>query len=155
MATLAEQRRAIGSSMESSRRAIGQNNAAARRAIGSSMEAQRRGRGLVDDLNSVVTPTEQGRVLSTLDVRGSRSVSRGIADYKPPASGSKGGGVASPFVEKTRAEGASQVPDRDYYPDGMTSSDGLLILPAIKTLRMTDANGADVEFQLANPKGTV
>jgi len=155
MATLAEQRRASGAAMEASRRAIGQNNAAARQAIGTSMEAQRRGRGLVDDLNSVVTPTEQGRVLNTLASRGSRSVDRGVADYRPPVSGSKGGGVASPLVEKTKAEGTSQVPDRDYYEDGLTSSDGLLILPAIKTLRMTDANGADVEFQLANPKETL
>ncbi len=154
MATLAEQRRAIGAAMETSRRAIGQNNADARRAIGTSMEAQRRGRGLVDDLNSVVTPTEQGRVLSTLAARGSRSVDRGVADYKAPTTANTGG-IASPLVEKTKAEGTAQVPDRDYYADGLTSSDGLLILPAIKTLRMTDANGADVEFQLANPKGTL
>ena len=52
------------------------------------------------------------------------------------------GGIASPLVEKTKTEGTAQVPDRDYYADGLTSSDGLLILPAIKTLRMTDANGA-------------
>jgi len=47
------------------------------------------------------------------------------------------------------------VPKREYWPGGLTSSDGLFIFPAIKTLNMTDANSAKVQFQLADPNGTI
>ncbi|QEY73217.1 hypothetical protein [Pseudomonas denitrificans (nom. rej.)] len=148
MATLAEQRRGSGASMETSRRAIGQNNTAARRAIGTSMEAQRRGRGLVDDLNSVVTPTEQGRVLSAIEARGARSVARGIADYKPPVAGGKGGGVASPLIEASYLE-------RTYWPEKViTSTDGVFSFKVkpIKQIRQLDANDAEVIQQFAQPE---
>jgi hypothetical protein len=106
------------------------------------------------DLNSLQVIERRARALATLEARGARAATTGRGTYAPPAATGTGG-IASPLVEKTKTEGGQQVPDRDYYPDGMTSSDGLLILPAIKTMRMTDANGAAVEFQLANPKGTV
>ncbi|MDH1011982.1 hypothetical protein N5J43_16995 [Pseudomonas nicosulfuronedens] len=125
-----------------------------RRAIAGGITAARKSQQLVSDLQSLESQRRKIGELNELERRGSRPATPGRAVYKAPAS-SSAGGIASPLVEKTKTEGASQVPDRDYYADGLTSSDGLLILPAIKTLRMTDANGADVEFQLANPKGTL
>ncbi|WP_418338516.1 hypothetical protein [Pseudomonas citronellolis] len=109
---------------------------------------------LKNDLNALQTTERIRKALNPLEQPGARPATKGLAPYTPPATPGTGG-IASPLVEKTKLESGKQVPDRDYYPDGLTSSDGLLILPAIKTMRMTDANGAAVEFQLANPKGTV
>ncbi|MCE4070111.1 MULTISPECIES: hypothetical protein [Pseudomonas] len=147
MATLAEQRRASGAAMESSRRATGQSNTNTRRAIGSSIEAQRRGRGLVDDLNSVVTQTEQGRVLSSLDARGARAVARGIAQYQPRASGGSGGGIASPLLETDYTK-------RTYHPEiEVKSTDGLLSwkMKPIKEVYLRDAGNAEVKMIYAQP----
>lgn len=153
MTTLDEQRRAIGAANEAARRAIGVrneaerrglgiSNEAARRAIGTSMEAQRRGTNVIDDLNSVVVPAQQGRLLPTLDTRGARPAARGIADYKGP-SGAKGGGIASPLKEVAGTA--------EYWPNGWPSSDGILVLPAEKKRTFTDANGDPAVFEYANP----
>lgn len=125
-----------------------------RRAIAAGITAARKSQQIVSDLQSLESQRRQIGSLNELERKGIKPAQVGRAVYKAKSTSSSGG-IASPLVEKTKAEGASQVPDRDYYEDGLTSSDGLLILPAIKTLRMTDANGADVEFQLANPKGTL
>ncbi|MFV3332235.1 hypothetical protein ACNFIA_14985 [Pseudomonas sp. NY15437] len=125
-----------------------------RRAIAGGITAARKSQQLVSDLQSLESQRRKIGELNELERRGARPATQGRAAYKAPTTASTGG-IASPLVEKTKTEGTAQVPDRDYYADGLTSSDGLLILPAIKTLRMTDANGADVEFQLANPKGTL
>lgn len=109
---------------------------------------------LKTDLNRLQDLAREGRTLAPVEPRGIRLATTGRGTFTAPTTPGTGG-IASPLVEKTKLESGKQVPDRDYYPDGLTSSDGLLILPAIKTLRLADANGADVEFQLANPKGTV
>lgn len=123
------------------------------------MVDRRTGKQQVDDINAVLNPPKQQRTLKTVEARGGIPAQRGRGTYvAPPAS--SGGGIASPLTEKTKVvqdeEGNSKtVPDRDYYPSGFTSSDGLFVLPAISVQRMTDAGGADVQFIFANPQGTV
>lgn len=146
MATAEQQRRASGSAMEAARRAIGSNNTAARRAIGASMEAQRTGRGLIDDLNSVVTPMQQGRTLPVIEARGARPAARGIANYQAPAGG-RGGGIASPLQEQNYA-------DRTFHPQQLIeSSDGLFTLriEPLQRLVMRDANNAEAVFLFQAP----
>lgn len=151
---LGDARRASGKAMEAARRAIGTSNEAERRGIGTAMEASRRGT-TVDDINAVVAPSRTTKSLPEVQSRGAVPEARSSGTYKEPASGNKGGGIASPLTEKTNSVDGKTVPDREYYAGGLTSSDGLFILPAIKTMNMTDANGAAVQFQYADPNGTV
>ncbi|MBW5416106.1 MULTISPECIES: hypothetical protein [unclassified Pseudomonas] len=166
-------RRAIGAANEAARRAIGTNNEAARRAIGTNNEAERRAIGAriiaertgstVEDLNRLVNPaTNQGKQLPAIEKRGAMAPLSGVGTYKPPAKTATAG-IASPLTEKTKVgEGTDEygtikkknIPDREWYPNGYLSSDGLFVLPAIKTLNLTDANGAEVVIKLADPVGT-
>lgn len=159
-------RRAIGAANEAARRAIGTTNEAARRAIGTNNEAERRAIGqrliaertgtTVEDLNRLVNPasTAQGRSLSMVEKRGSLGVTPGVGVYKEPARANTGG-IASPLTEKKQADG--KTPDREYYDARyLVSADGVysLELKPIKTLKMTDANSAEVEFQFADPNAS-
>jgi len=159
MATNEEIRRGIGKTNEANRRSIGKNNEAQRRQIGRDMIERRTGQQQVQDINAVVKPPRQQRTLQLQEPRGGLSGSVGTGTYTPPPAAA-GGGIASPLTEKTKVvqdeEGNSKtVPDRDYYAGGFTSSDGLFVLPAISMQRMTDANGAEVQFIFANPQGSV
>lgn len=110
---------------------------------------------LVDDLNALIQ-TRVRQALATVEARGGLAGQRGVGSFTEPES--KGGstaGIASPLKETTKEVDGKQVPDREYWASGLTSSDGLFILPAIKTLNMTDANQAKVQFQLADPAQTV
>ena len=118
------------------RRASGARNAAERRAIGARIRA---------DLSRSVTPERQSESLPALDPRGARAEQKGRASYTPPAG--SGGGIASPLTEPDAGT-------REYWPGGLVSSDGLFTLPAIKVLNLTDANGAAVQIQLADPGAT-
>lgn len=145
MSTLEQRRRASGAANESARRALGATNEATRRAGGASMEAQRRGTSVIDDLNSVVVPVQQGRQLPTLESRGARPAARGIADYQAPAAG-KGGGIASPLVEQNTNL-------REYFPEEyLKSTDGLMWSRArpLKKIVMLDANGDSVVMEFKN-----
>lgn len=143
MATLEEQRRASGEAMVA-RRGTGAQAAAARQAIGDAMVARRTGQSLVDTLNRVVDTPKRRSPLKTVEPRGSLPTQRGRGDWKEPASSGTGGGIASPLIE-------ADAGTRTYWPSGWLSSDGLFVLPAIKTLDLTDANDAPVQIQLANP----
>ncbi len=151
---LGDERRAIGRRNESERRAIGTNNESERRAIGRNNEAERRGTETVDEINRLVKPPTTRPTLRPVQPVGADPAKRGTGTYKPSAA-SSAGGIASPVTEKTKVVDSKTVPDRDYYAGGFTSSDGLFILPAIKTQNMTDANGAEVVFEFADPAGTV
>jgi len=158
MATLAEQRRAIQEANTKARRAS--DGADARRASGRDMVERRTGQQQVDDINAFLNPPRPRKTLRPVEPRGPLLGQTGTGTYTPPPAGSPGGGIASPLTEKTKIiqddEGASKVvPDRDYYAGGFTSSDGLFVLPAISVQRLTDANGAEVQFLFANPQGTV
>ncbi|WP_448681361.1 hypothetical protein [Pseudomonas nicosulfuronedens] len=137
MATLEQRRRASGAVNAAARRGIGAANEAARRAGGASMEAQRRGTSVIDDLNSVVVPVQQGRQLPTIEARGSRPAARGVADYQAPAAG-KGGGIASPLTVQsvTYAEQPQWVETVD--------GSGLFRVKTISSIQMVDADGNPV-----------
>lgn len=133
MATNEEMRRQSGISMEQSRRAGG-----------AAMIAERRGSDIATDLQLLSQAPTQRRSLPPVAPVGGVPAARGRATYTPKTSA---GGIASPLTE-------ADASTREYWPDGLTSSDGLFVLPAIKVLKLTDANGADVEIQLADPEGT-
>lgn len=127
------------------------SNEASRRAGGAAMEERRRGKQVVDDINSLANPPANRKTLRTVDPVGGVSARRGSGVYQAPAAA--GGGIASPLIEKTRAEGGQQVPDRDYYdPVLLPTTDGLAWLKwrSVKTVRMTDANGEDVVMEYGN-----
>ena len=144
MATLAEQRRAIGANNEAARRAIGTNNEAARRAIGQRIEAERRGTAVVEDINRLQQPAPVRRTLRTIQPLGALPPARGVGTYKPPPPAPTGGGIASPLTEPDYAA-------REWWPSGLASSDGLFVLPALKKVVLQDANSAEVIIEYAGP----
>ncbi len=134
MSTQEERRQAIGKAMTAERQAIGQR--------------------IRDDLNRSVMPERKQKTLPPLPPKGALGVQVGVGEWRGGGEASGGGGIASPLTEKTKVVNNKTVPDRDYWPQGLLSSDGLFVLPAIKTLNLTDANGAEVVIQLADPMGT-
>lgn len=140
-------RRASGQAMEASRRAIGTNNEAARRAIGTNNEAARRGvtaSSLKRDLNSLESGSRTSAQLRTIETRGARPATRGRADWTPDKEPVTSGGIASPITEPSYAA-------REWWPDGILSSDGLFVIPAVKKIVAADANSAEVIFEFAEP----
>lgn len=105
----------------------------------------------VADLNSLESRRRAAGRLLELDRRGLLKGQRRVAEYKAPAPGG-GGGISSPLTEKTKSDGqGAQIADRAYYAKGVMTTDGIFMLPAIKQLKMTDAEGNDVVFDLAPP----
>ncbi|MDH4566187.1 hypothetical protein E8E95_05800 [Pseudomonas sp. BN414] len=97
------------------------------------------------DLNSLETQRRQIRELVTLDRRGLRPATKGRGTWDAnKAKTTGGGGIASPLTELVFA-------DREYWETGFPSSDGLFILPAIKTLKLQDVDEAEVVINLADP----
>jgi len=139
MATLAQQRAAIAAGMRSSRQGTSE---ASRRATGEAMVSRRTGRDEVDDLNAVITQPRQRTTLRTVEPRGSVPAQVGRGNYTaPPAAGA---GLASPVTEPSFAV-------REFWANGLASSDGLFFLPAPKKIVMQDANGAEAVFEYAQP----
>lgn len=104
---------------------------------------------LINDLNALLQP-RQRKELKPLEPRGGLPGRRVSVPYVEKTTG---GGIASPLTEKTKVVGGKTVPDREWWPQGHTSSDGLFMLPASKTWNLTDANGDDVVFEFADPQG--
>lgn len=151
MATLQEQRQAIAQGMAASRAPTG---AAERQATGAAMVARRTGRSIKDDLNALETPTRQRAQLRDLERRGARPPTPGVGTWNPANQSSNGtAGIASPLIEKTKVVDGKTLPDNELWPQGHTSSDGLFVLPAVKTERFIDANGAEEVRNYANPAG--
>ena len=151
MATLEEQRRANGERIQNERRANGQRIEAERRANGQRIEAERTGKSVADDLNRLITPTRQRSSLRPVTPVGAVPAGVGRGEYVPKAPTT--GGIASPLTEMTKVASGKTVPDNELWPAGYPSSDGLFVLPAFKTQRFTDANGAEVVLEYANPAG--
>lgn len=149
-----ERRRASGAAMEASRRGSGAAMEASRRASGAAMTARRTGKSVADDIQSLVQPPRQAKPLPRIDPVGALPAQKGRGMSSGPATGgATGGGIASPLTEKTRAENGEQVPDRDYYPEALLpTTDGLVWARwrGVKTVRMTDANGAEVVMEYAD-----
>lgn len=148
MASLQEQRQAIAAGMAASRQATG---AAERRATGQRIIEERTGKAVAEDINRLVNQPRQRRSLRTVPPVGAVPAGKGRGTYTEPTSGTAG--IASPLIEKTKVVDGKTLPDNELWPQGHTSSDGLFVLPAWKTLKLTDANGAEVVIQLADPQG--
>lgn len=114
---------------------------------GSSAERSAIGQRIRDDLERSLRPERKEKVLPVLPGKGALPTRVGVGEWPAEGRGGNGGGIASPLTEASAAA-------REYWPDGLRSSDGLFILPAIKTLNLTDADGAAVQITLANPDGT-
>lgn len=115
----------------------------------STLEQQRQaiGQRIRDGLNRSVMPERKQKTLPPLPPKGALAVMVGVGEWRGGGEASGGGGIASPLTEPDAS-------NREYWPGGLTSSDGLFVLPAIKTLNLVDANGAAVQIQLANPEGS-
>lgn len=124
-------------SLGQERQAIGTANAAARRAIQTANTAERRSSSFQDDLNSLIRPEKKAAQLRTIEPRGSLPVQRGSAPYvAPPSAVATGGGIASPLTE-------TDYTAREYWEEKtLLSSDGLLSfkVAAIKKIVQSDAN---------------
>lgn len=106
-----------------------------------------------DDLRDVVgSGSSRRNSLEEVQPRGPLPAQRGVGEPRK-AEAVGGGGVASPFKEKTKVVEGKTVPDREYWPQGHLSSDGLFVWPAWKRIDMTDKNGDDVVFEFADPQG--
>lgn len=147
MATLAEQRKAIGKSISAGLDS-GKSAAKERRAIGQRIEAERRGTAVVEDINRLQQPAPVRRTLRTIQPLGALPPARGVGTYKPPpAAPNPGGGIASPLTEQSYA--AREFHDRRF----VFSADGVFVweMKPVRKIVMTDANGATVEQIFASP----
>lgn len=153
MATNEQKRRASGAAMEQARRQSGRQSGSnmeqSRRAGGQAMIERRTGQSDAVDINALVYPPRQRQTLSPIEPRGPIPAQRGRGSYQAPAGSTTGAGIASPLTEKTVIVGGVTSPDREYWPNGQASNDGLLVIPAIKTLNLLDASGAAVQIKLA------
>lgn len=142
-------------SLESERRAIGSNNEAARRGIGQRMVNDRaaikagisaaRASTFKADLNALESSPRKQVTLTNREAKGTRAATVGTGIYKAPAAtGATGGGIASPLTEGSYAE-------REWWPAGIPSTDGLLMLPAEKKVVLADADSAPVVINYAEP----
>lgn len=139
MASLQEQRQAIAAGMAASRQATG---AAERRATGQRIIEERTGKAVAEDINRLVNQPRQRRSLRTVPPVGAVPAGKGRGTYTEPTSGTAG--IASPITEPDFAV-------REFWANGLVSSDGLLFLPAVKKVVAADANGAEVIFEYAQP----
>lgn len=94
------------------------------------------------DINALIDSDTRPAALPTVEPVGGIPAERGVAVYK--ASGSGGGGIASPLTEPSALA-------RDYWWAGIRSTDGLFVYPAIKQLNMRDADNNEVIINLADP----
>lgn len=139
------ERRALGVALETNRRASGAAMESSRRAIGPAMEAERRGSGtqIADDIQRLGGVQRRSTTLSRIERRGGIGGQTGSGVWAAPNLGT-GGGIASPLTEGDYTK-------REYWPEGIVSSDGLFTMPALKTLVMTDNDGASVTVNFAKP----
>lgn len=124
------------------RRASGRRMEAQRKAIGAAVRASRQST-FKQDLNALETSPRRQGSLRAVEPVGARPAVMGKSFYTPPPA-TGGGGIASPVTETSYAT-------REYWPGGIPSTDGLLMLPAIKKVVMADANSAAATFEYAEP----
>jgi hypothetical protein len=147
MATLEEQRRALGTGMQA-RRGTGAQAEAARQALGRAMVASRTGASQLQDINGLQRPVSQPRTLRRIEPRGGLPAQKGRGNWvEPPVSPATSGGIASPLVEQDYAA-------RLYWDERtVVSVDGLLSfrIKPIKEFTQLDANNLEVKQQFAQP----
>lgn len=111
------------------------------------LNARRKIKELVDDLSQ--RPDRPMPTLRPEESRGGIPSRRGYVERAyQPGSGSGTAGIASPLTEQ-------HFSTREYWEDGIPSSDGLFLYPAPKKVKMTDATGAEVIFDYADPSAPV
>lgn len=147
MSTQEERRRAIGRRLTEERQAIGRRLTEERQAIGRRIVEERTGQRIRDDLSRSLPPERPRKTLGAIQAKGALPVQVGVGEWRGGGEASGTGGIASPLTETDAIA-------REYWPAGLRSSDGLFVLPALKTLRLSDANGAEVVVQLADPEGS-
>ena len=105
---------------------------------------------LVQTLADNLAPQRTPPTLRREEPRGAIPAGRGRAErnYQAPSNPSSGGGIASPLTEQ-------HFSTREYWGAGIPSSDGLFLYPAPKKVKMTDATGAEVIFDYADPSAPV
>lgn len=107
--------------------------------------ALRLAEGLARNLSEIIDRPPTPPTLRREEPRGGIPSARGYAQYNyQPGSSTGGGGIASPLVEADFSE-------REWWPLGIPSTDGLFYFPAPKKITMTDANGAEVVLEYAEP----
>lgn len=136
-----DDRRDSGYRMQDSRRAIGDRMIKDRAEIKKGISAARAST-FKADLNALESSPRKQVTLTNREAKGTRAATVGTGVYKPPAAPA---GIASPFVE-------ADLTQREWWPTGWTSTDGVFEYPAEKRVVMTDDNGAKVEFQYASPQ---
>jgi len=140
-----QRRRQSGATNAARRQGSGAASAAERRAGGDAMIERRTGKSQVDEINSVVVQPKARKTLKAITPRGPLPAQASPGTDTPnPVRAPSGGGIASPLTEQNYAL-------REYWPNGEYSNDGLLTLPAAKKLVLTDADGAEVIINLAQP----
>lgn len=105
---------------------------------------------LVQTLADNLAPQRTPPTLRREEPRGAIPAGRGRVErnYQAPTNPSSGGGIASPLTEQ-------HFSTREYWEAGIPSSDGLFMYPAPKKVKMTDATGAEVIFDYADPSAPV
>lgn len=149
MATLAQQRAAIGAGIRSARAATG---AAERQAIHDQMVAKRTGRNIQNDLNALAPSPRKQAGLRVLEGRGPRPATSSPALNRPTPTNATAG-IASPLQEQTGEAGADT---RTYHPErSVVSTDGLWVIRVKRTASITllDANGAEVVMEFRDVPG--
>lgn len=145
--SLESDRRGSGASAAASRQAGGASVLAERKVIGSSISGDSSagsGSQIKDDINRLVAPKRQSTSLPVLAARGAVPATKGKGTYNPKNAPATGGGIASPLTEADYTK-------REYWTNGLLSSDGLFTIPSIKKLVLTDANGGEAVINLAQP----
>jgi hypothetical protein len=120
---------------------------AERKAIGASISgdsAAGSGSQIKEDINRLVSPKRQSSSLPVLESRGAVPATKGKGTFNPKNAPATGGGIASPLTE-------TDFTKREYWSNGLLSSDGLFTIPSIKKLVLTDANGGQAVINLAQP----
>ena len=103
---------------------------------------------VINDLLSLIQPTTEQPRLERERPKGPLSAARGYAEDNSMQVPGVGGGIASPLTEQ-------HFSTREYWEAGIPSSDGLFMYPAPKKVKMTDATGAEVIFDYADPSAPV
>lgn len=108
----------------------------------------RRANELINDLSSLLPPPSPP-TLRREEPRGGIPAARGYAERNyQPGNDTGTAGIASPITEQ-------HFSTREYWETGIPSSDGLFFYPAPKKVKMTDATGAEVIFDYADPSALV
>lgn len=144
--SLESDRRSGGAANLASRQSSAASMVSERKAIGASINTDRSGSGsqVSNDLSKLVSAKRQSTSLPVLAARGAVPATKGKGTYNPKNAPATGGGIASPLTE-------ADFTKREYWTNGLLSSDGLFTIPSIKKLVLTDANGGEAVINLAQP----